>query len=727
MSTGTSPYSYQWLQRAPGAGSYLPITGATSSSYSFVTSGSAATGTWSFELQVTDAVSAVVTSSPVSVLVNAVPTVTVSPASWIMDVGQSKTFTASASGGSGSYASYQWYVGGTAQSGATSSTFSYVPGSVGSYSITVTVTDSLGTTSAQSSAVSVTVATSPTVSIAPVGPVKINVDQVQVFTAVSSGGSGTIHYQWYLGGSAISGATGSTYSFSRTAGSYSVTCRVTDSASVPVVSSASNAVSVTVNPALVAPSLTSTPSVINQGQTSVLSSSVVSTGTSPYSYQWLQRAPGAGSYLPITGATSFSYSFATTIATATGSWNFLLQVSDNAGATVNSSNVLVTVNIPPLDHFVFSSVGTQTAGTSFSITITAKDASNNTLTNYVGTNALGVSLGTINPTNTGVFSKGVWTGSVTLTNASSGVTLFSTGSGMSGTSNSFSVNSGTLDSFAFSTISPQTSGSAFDITVTAKDVYGNTVTSYGGTPSLTYSAGSISPGSMNAFVSGIGSTSVTVTGTGSDATITATEGTHSGLSNSFTVTLSPTANPTPPSGSTPIPTPFTTAKPTPTSAPSPTSTPNVTTVIAITDRGVKVNLLISGNTALFKQSNVTIVTNQSAMTTSVSFTVNRESGTAGFGNITIPKSAIPYETNPIILIDGQQSTNQGYSQDANNFYVWFTVQFSTHIVKIQFIASSILQDVSFGSVLAVGITVPEIILIYSVIAVRRLKRKPENT
>ena len=150
-------------------------------------------------------------------------------------------------------------------------------------------------------------------------------------------------------------------------------------------------------------------------------------------------------------------------------------------------------------------------------------------------------------------------------------------------------------------------------------------------------------------------------------------------------------------------------------------------MIATTDSGAKVNLVIRGNTALFKQSNVTIVTNQSAMTTTVSFTVNRESGTTGFSNITIPKTAIPYETSPIILIDGQQSINQGYTQDAHNFYVWFTVQFSTHQVKIQFIASSILQDVSFGSVLAVGITVPEIILIYAVIAIRRLKRKPENT
>ena len=52
------------------------------------------------------------TSTAASVTVNAAPTVTVSPSSWTMDVGQSKTFTATPSGGSGSYTSYQWYVNG---------------------------------------------------------------------------------------------------------------------------------------------------------------------------------------------------------------------------------------------------------------------------------------------------------------------------------------------------------------------------------------------------------------------------------------------------------------------------------------------------------------------------------------------------------------------------------------------------------------------------------------
>ena len=303
VSTGTSPYKYQWLQKAPNAGSYASINGATSSNYNFATSGSTAIGAWSFELRVTDAVSAVVTSSAVSVTVNAAPTVTVSPTSWTMDVGQSKTFTATASGGSGTYTNYQWYVAGVARSGETTSTFNYSPTSPGSYSITATVTDSLATTSAHSSAASIKVNAMPTVSVAPVGPVTMDVGQVQVFTATVSGGSGSLSYQWYLDGSAV-GSNSARYSYTAAGSSHSVTCKVTDSASVPVTSGASNAVLVTVNPALVAPTLTPTPSVINQGQTSSLASSVVSTGTLPYTYQWFSRAPGAGSYSSITGANS---------------------------------------------------------------------------------------------------------------------------------------------------------------------------------------------------------------------------------------------------------------------------------------------------------------------------------------------------------------------------------------------------------------------------------------
>jgi hypothetical protein len=272
--------------------------------------------------------------------------VNVSPASWTMDMGQSKTFTATASGGSGTYTSYQWYVNGLLAQSGTASVMPFTPESSGTYLITATVTDSLGVTSAPSSAATVTVNASPTVSIAPVGPVTMDAGQTQTFTATVSGGSGTISYQWYLNGSAVSGATSSTYSFSGSVGSYSVTCTVTDSASTPVTSPPSNAVLVTVNSALVAPTVTAIPSIIDQGQTSSLTSTAVSTGTSPYTYQWFEMAPG-GSFSSISGAISTSYNFVTSGSTATGSWSFELQVTDATGAQVNSTAATVTVNAAP--------------------------------------------------------------------------------------------------------------------------------------------------------------------------------------------------------------------------------------------------------------------------------------------------------------------------------------------------------------------------------------------
>ena len=92
VSTGTGPYTYQWFEMAPG-GSYVTPLGANSSSYSFVTSASTATGSWSFILQVTDSTGAAVNSTAVSVTVNVVPTVSVSPTSWTMDAGQLTPFT----------------------------------------------------------------------------------------------------------------------------------------------------------------------------------------------------------------------------------------------------------------------------------------------------------------------------------------------------------------------------------------------------------------------------------------------------------------------------------------------------------------------------------------------------------------------------------------------------------------------------------------------------------
>ena len=177
----------------------------------------------------------------------AAPTVSLSPASWALDVGESRTFTATASGGSGSYTNYQWYVNGQlVESGAQWSSYPYVFLYVGTYSVTVAVTDSSGATSAMSSNATITVNAPPSVSVAPVGPFTLEAGQFQILTASASGGTGILTYQWYLNGSPV-GSDSNDYPFSHSAGLYSVTCMVTDSSSVPVTSAASNAVSLTVN------------------------------------------------------------------------------------------------------------------------------------------------------------------------------------------------------------------------------------------------------------------------------------------------------------------------------------------------------------------------------------------------------------------------------------------------------------------------------------------------
>ena len=375
-------------------------------------------------------------AASVTLTVNKSLTVSVSPSTGLLDVGQNKIFTAAAGGGSGSYTSYQWYVNGAAQIGQTVSTFSYSAVSAGSYSITVSVTDSFGATSPQSTAALVTVSASPTVSITPVGPLTLETGQVQIFNSLVSGGSGIIHYQWYEDGAAVGTDTAS-YSYTAAGSSHSITCTVTDSSSTPITSPVSNTVSITV------------------------------------------------------------------------------------------------------------SSSTQTPG--------------------------------------------------------------------------------------------------------------------------------------------------------------------------------------PSSASTPTPTPksSSTATPSSTSTPSPTPTPSGTNVLATTSNGTTVNLAIRGNVTSSQISNAAITSSQSAKTTTVSFTVKEPSGTIGFCNMTIPKAEVSNGISPVVYIDSQQSSSQGYTEDANNFYVWYTTNSGTHQISMQLEIPSTSKASSLP-IIFVGVTVAEIISIFTIISVRRLRQKSSN-
>jgi hypothetical protein len=318
VSGGTSPYSYQWYLDGS------PVSGANSSSLTYTPSSA---GNYTLQLEVTDAVNVTTTSNPVLVTVNGRLSVTILPVSVTLDVGQSKLFTPTVSGGTSPF-SYQWYLNGVAN--GTGSTWTFTPSSSGSYSVYVNVTDSVGFR-AKSNVAAIKVNKAPSVTISPASAT-LDVGQSQTFTATVSGGTPPFKYQWYLGGSAVSGATNSSWTFTATSpGSDTVYVIVTDSASVePSVQSSS--AQVIVDPALTV-AITPTSATMSVGMTITFKSSV-SGGALPYThYQWYLN--GAAS----PGATYSTWNFSEPV----GSYTVYLNVTDSVSVTAKSNMAPVTV------------------------------------------------------------------------------------------------------------------------------------------------------------------------------------------------------------------------------------------------------------------------------------------------------------------------------------------------------------------------------------------------
>ncbi len=127
--------------------------------------------------------------------------------------------------------------------------------------------------------------------------------------------------------------------------------------------------------------------------------------------------------------------------------------------------------------------------------------------------------------------------SLTVAGAKS-ITVFNPTPG-GGTSNAqtLTVNPASVDHFDFDAISsPQAAGTAFSITMTAKDAYGNVATGFGGTVNLSTTGGTISPTTSGTFSSGVRVEDVTVTLAGTGKTISANDGSgHTGTSGTFDV------------------------------------------------------------------------------------------------------------------------------------------------------------------------------------------------
>ncbi len=247
----------------------------------------------------------------------------------------------------------------TASLSGSTVTFSGTPTATGTYHVNISLSDSAGDVA--SNWYTITVTLNPVLSIS-ASPQSATIDDGQVDTlrVTATGGTTPYRYQWFSGtpgsGTAIGGATGSSYTASPTStASYYVV--VTDSNLNTVISSAAT---VTVSPAL---SITAQPqsAAIDDGQSETLRITATG-GTTPYFYQWYTSGTA------ISGATG-----STLTVSPSSTTNYWAAVTDSANGTpaaeVDSSTATITVNprfqlgalsLPPSQWTVGQGGGTAT-------------------------------------------------------------------------------------------------------------------------------------------------------------------------------------------------------------------------------------------------------------------------------------------------------------------------------------------------------------------------------
>jgi hypothetical protein len=195
--------------------------------------------------------------------------------------------------------------------------------------LTTVVTTQVATITLTGSGVSL----KPSITTQPVSQTVI-VGQTATFLAVASG-EAPITYQWQKNGTPINGATSTTYATPATTTSDSGS-----QFSVVITNSAgnvtSNVATLTVNAAVMAPSVTTQP--ISQAVTAgqVATFSVIGSGAAPLSYQWRKNGTS------ISGATSSNYNTPATTTSDNGS-QFTVLVSNSAGNATSNVAILTVL------------------------------------------------------------------------------------------------------------------------------------------------------------------------------------------------------------------------------------------------------------------------------------------------------------------------------------------------------------------------------------------------
>ena len=298
VNGGTTP-AYKWLLNG------TTIPGATNATYSFTPSnGNSLTCVLASGETCTSGNPA--TSNTLTMTVNPLLPVSVSIVELADPVcdGTPVTFTATPVNG-GTTPVYQWFLNGTAIPGATSTTYTFTPTDGNAISCVLNSGETCTSGNpATSNLVVMTVNPLLPVSVSIVESANPVCDGTPVtFTATPVNGGTTPVYQWFLNGTAIPGATSTTYTFTPTDGN-AINCVLTSGETCTNGNPAtSNTITMTVNPLLpVSVSISESANPVCTGTLVTFTANPVNGGTNP-SYQWFLNSS------MVIGATNSAYSF----------------------------------------------------------------------------------------------------------------------------------------------------------------------------------------------------------------------------------------------------------------------------------------------------------------------------------------------------------------------------------------------------------------------------------
>jgi len=321
------------------------------------------------------------------------PSFTTSPTSATVNVGQSVTFTAAASGSP----TYAWQFNGSPISGATSGTYTISSpqlSNAGSYSVIATNSGG-STTSAAATLTVVSTTAAPVFTSQPLSQLQVDQGVTVNFNATAVGG--TVSYQWEFGtGTLVTNgvdADGNTYSG---VGTSSLVVIANGSSSVYKVvatngngSTNSNTATMTVASNASTPVFTTEP--LTQSATVGQTVNLTVAATNTVSYQWYFNNG------QIAGATNATLALPNVQTSATGTYFCIATAAGSSdvygdsipGASTNSANATLTVTASAVPVFTTQPLAqTVNAGTTVTFTAAATGSPTYQWT-YNGTNITG--------------------------------------------------------------------------------------------------------------------------------------------------------------------------------------------------------------------------------------------------------------------------------------------------------------------------------------------------